>query len=517
MRRLWAFVVAALVAGTVASSAAPEVSARGSGLRWRDCHEEAGPDFECATFAVPLDHDKPSGKKVHLQLVRLPATDQANKQGSIFFNPGGPGGSGVEFLLAVGPFLYSDEVRATFDLVGFDPRGIASSDPLLCFDSFDDALGVLWPFAFPMTKDEERVAKQLDKQLGQACKKNGGAIADHMATADVARDLDLLRRAVGDRELNYVGYSYGSFLGVTYANLFPHRVGALVVDGVLDPIAWTTGRSRLERKTVPFSTRLRSDAGAQATLDEFFRLCDEAGPDGCAFAPDAADRFAALAERLRSEPIEITDPETGEVFLVGYADLIGESLGAMYNSFDWPFFAELLAFVESAADPARPIEPPPRPPRLRPRSRRQGVCGVSARSTRTSSRGSPASPARTASTRTTTASGRRPAPRPTSSSATSVGSGRGRRACARRGSDPTATGTSVRSTVTPPTRCSSSAPGSIRRPGTRAPRSSTSCYPTRPCSPSRVGGTPRCSCRCAPTPPCRTTCSRARLRARDDL
>ena len=114
-----------------------------------------------------------------------------------------------------------------------------------------------------------------------------------MATANVARDLDVLRQAVGDRRLSYVGFSYGSFLGVTYANLFPGRVRAVVVDGVLDPIAWTTGRGD-EAETQPFSTRVRSDAGAQATLDEFFRLCDEAGPAGCAFAGDSALRFAAL-------------------------------------------------------------------------------------------------------------------------------------------------------------------------------------------------------------------------------
>ena len=117
---------------------------------------------------------------------------------------------------------------------------------------------------------------ELDAQLDQACQRRGGEIRDHMSTADVARDLDLLREAVGDAELNFAGYSYGSFLGVMYANLFPSKVGSVVVDGVLDPIAWTTGRGD-EAATQPFSTRLRSDAGALATLEEFFRLCDEAG------------------------------------------------------------------------------------------------------------------------------------------------------------------------------------------------------------------------------------------------
>ena len=206
------------------------------------------------------------------------------------------------------------------------------------------------PFAFPMTPDEEALVAELDERLDSSCQRRGGSIRNHMATANVARDLDLLREAVGDPLLNYAGYSYGSFLGVTYANLFPHRVGAVVVDGVLDPIAWTTGVGD-EAETQPFSTRLRSDAGAQATLDEFFRLCDEAGPS-CAFSGDAADRYAALAAQLRAAPILIEDPETGEVFPFGYADLIGNSLGPLYDSFGWSFFAEFLAYVEAAADPA---------------------------------------------------------------------------------------------------------------------------------------------------------------------
>ncbi len=279
--------------------------------------------------------------------MRLPATDQAHKKGTIFFNPGGPGGSGVEFVLGVGPFLYSDQVRARFDLVGFDPRGIIESSPLICFDSLDEAVATFWPFAFPMNQAEIRIAKHLDRQLINACDARGGAIQDHMATADVARDLDRLREAVGDFRLNYVGYSYGSFLGTTYANMFPNRVGAVVVDAVLDPIAWTTGRGRQDWK-LPFSTRLHSDMGAQDTLDEFFRLCDEAGAGECAFAPNASDRFAALADLLKAGPIEVTDPETGETFLLRYSDLISGSLGELYNSFDWHPFAETLAFLEAA-------------------------------------------------------------------------------------------------------------------------------------------------------------------------
>jgi pimeloyl-ACP methyl ester carboxylesterase len=334
-------------------SATPTVSAAPppQQLRWRSCYPEFGPDFECAVVRVPLDHDRPRDRTIGIAMVRLPASDQQQRLGSLFLNPGGPGGSGVDLVLQAGPFLYTDEVRARYDLIGFDPRGTNRSRPLLCFRSFDEALGVIWPFAFPFEPGDEEIAEQLDRALATACAERGGAIDDHMATGDVARDLDVLRRKVGDRQLNFVGYSYGSFLGVTYASLFPDRVGAVVVDGVLDPIAWTTGRGE-EAATQPFSTRLRSDAGAQATLDEFFRLCDLAGPEGCAFAGDSAARFAALAELLKQGPIEVIDPFTGEPILLRYSDLIGLSLSALYSSSVWPEFALVLSLIEQQAPAA---------------------------------------------------------------------------------------------------------------------------------------------------------------------
>ena len=353
MKRLSALLAMGLFVNGVVLRAPAPAGAEGerSRVRWQSCHAEAGPGFDCASVKVPLDYDRPRGTEISLALVRLRATGPQRKVGSIFLNPGGPGGSGVDFVLGAGPFLFSDSVRARFDLIGFDPRGIIASDPLLCFRTLDEAFSVVPPFAFPMTDQDEALVEQLDGKLNRACQGHGGRIVDHMATADVARDLDLLRQAVGDSQLSYAGYSYGSFLGVTYANMFPNKVRAVVVDGVLDPIAWTTGRGD-EAETLPFSTRLRSDVGAQATLEQFFRLCDEAGPASCAFAGDAAGRFAALTEKLRAAPIEIVDPVSGGTFLLGYADFIGFTLGNMYSSFGWPFFAEFLALAEASAAPA---------------------------------------------------------------------------------------------------------------------------------------------------------------------
>src|SRR3954453_6501788 len=321
---------------------AGEAVAAPTKIAWSKCFGQ----FQCGTLQVPLDYDQPNGTTISLAVVKLPATDPAHRIGSLLLNPGGPGGSGVDYTVFAGPELYTPQVRARFDLVGFDPRGIARSTALRCFGTTNQAVSVFTPFAFPMTRDERAQWIAADGRFVDACDRRGGRIADHMATADVARDMDSLRAALGDAKLTYAGVSYGSYLGVTYANMFPDRVRALVVDGVLDPIAWSTGRGG-EASTLPFSTRLHSDIGAQATLNEFFRLCD-AGGGRCAFSHGAAARYAALAQRLAQHPVTVTFPDGGSDVL-GYSQLIGITLSAMYDSSPWPAFAALLADIEAQA------------------------------------------------------------------------------------------------------------------------------------------------------------------------
>jgi pimeloyl-ACP methyl ester carboxylesterase len=317
-----------------------------SKVAWSKCYSDLGP-FQCGTVQVPLDYDQPNGATISLALVRQPASDPAHRIGSLFLNPGGPGGSGVDFTLFAGPFLYNDSVRAHFDLVGFDPRGIARSTALRCFGNPKQWGPYFTPFAFPSTAAEEQVWMNADLYLDGNCAQRGGTIADHMSTANVARDLDQLRQAVGDAKLTYAGYSYGTMIGQTYANMFSNNVRAIIIDGVLDPIAWTTGRAG--ESNLPFSTRLHSDIGAQATLEEFFRLCD-AGT--CAFGPDSAARFKALGDRLKAHPLVVTNPD-GSSTEINYSIFIGITLGAMYDSLSWEDFANVLATLESAtASPA---------------------------------------------------------------------------------------------------------------------------------------------------------------------
>ncbi len=349
--------VLAVPAVAPAVSAGPEAVASAAGdLEWEACHQDVssvtGVAYTCTSLAVPLDHDDSRAGAVDIALVRVAATDPARRIGSLLVNPGGPGGSGVDFTLEFAPFaelVWGPEVPARFDLVGFDPRGIARSAGLRCFDSFDEARAPRPDQAFPTSFDQVRPWRDDLRGLWQACRHHGGPIIDHMSTANTARDLDLIRAAVGDEALTYLGGSYGSYLGVTYANLFPDRVRALVVDGVLDPVRWANVEAR-----VPFSTRLGSDQGAEETLDRMVELCEEAGPPDCALAPDAGGRLDALLAHLRVQPVEYVDP-FGNPALVTWPFFTEFLLVSLYDPFIASLAADWAAGLEevvAGADPA---------------------------------------------------------------------------------------------------------------------------------------------------------------------
>jgi pimeloyl-ACP methyl ester carboxylesterase len=325
-------VAATLVAG--ASPAAAGGAPATPRLSWQAC--AGGPaGAQCAMASVPLDYDKPRGSAIGIALAKIPATNQAGKLGTVFINPGGPGGSGVGLALGgFGAFL-RDNLGGRFDVVGFDPRGVGASTPLRCFAGQADLEAYLAEFEvlFPYRTEQERPFFATSVQLADYCLARAGTIARHMSTADVARDLDLLRRAVGDRKLTYLGFSYGSYLGNTYANLFPRNVRALVIDGVLDPRLWSSG------------WQIKSDRVAtQEEFEEFLRLCDAAG-DECAFAAPggSAARWERLARSLRARPVTLPDGSTYR-----YDFLIADATSAMYGPENWPGYAELFDVIADA-------------------------------------------------------------------------------------------------------------------------------------------------------------------------
>ena len=283
-----ALVTAPASLASPAASIAPVAPIAGSSVTWRDC----GGGFQCARIRVPLDYDRPQSHHIELALIRLPATNPGARIGSMFINPGGPGGSGVQTVRSAGRLLYPPKVRARFDIVGFDPRGVGASTPVRCFATSVEQQRFFGDFPpIPVNPAEFRRSVAKATELARRCEARAGWLLPHLSTADVARDLDVLRAAVGDRQLSFVGYSYGTHLGATYANLFPNRVRALVLDGAIDAPAYTSG-------PLPSTTFVRqnSDLGSWETLREFFRLCAEAG-SRCAFAASGrpAEKFATLA------------------------------------------------------------------------------------------------------------------------------------------------------------------------------------------------------------------------------
>jgi pimeloyl-ACP methyl ester carboxylesterase len=328
---------AALVTETPAGAQTDKASAGASTkLTWTGC----GEGLQCATARVPLDYDRPDGKTISLAVIRRQATDRERRIGSLFVNNGGPGNSVVDFVRGDAAQVLSPELQARFDVVGFDPRGVGRSTPVQCFTSLEDQnefFGVR-P-GLPVGADEIEAFSRGSKTLGRLCRQRNGDLLDHLSTANVARDMDLLRRAVGDEQLSFAGYSYGGMLGITYASLFPGRVRAMLLDGAPDPVEWT--RTDGDADKVPFSVRLGSADATSKALGFFLDTCQAAG-DGCAFgSPDTRAKFDTLMARLLVKPATI---ETAEgPFEVSYGFVVD---GIRRLTFP-PIWADLAGQLEA--------------------------------------------------------------------------------------------------------------------------------------------------------------------------
>ena len=255
-------------------------------LRWRGC----GGSFQCATATVPVDYNQPHGATIALSVVRLPAADPAHRVGSLFVNFGGPGTGGVGELESLGP-RYPDVLRQRFDLISFDPRGVGGSTPVRCAGP-GTAGNVL--VGSPVRPEQRAAFFASSAALGQRCT---GELLAHMSSANTARDMELLRQALGEDSLNLLGYSYGTYVGATYANLFPTHTRAMVFDGALDLVANSTGQP--ERQDEPVDVRADTARSQAEELAAFFERCHQAGPK-CAFsAGDPQQKFADMVARLK--------------------------------------------------------------------------------------------------------------------------------------------------------------------------------------------------------------------------
>ncbi|MER6911140.1 alpha/beta hydrolase [Streptomyces sp. NPDC000594] len=291
---------------------------------WRECPESPG--FQCTRLTVPLDHARPGGRRITLAVARTRATGPGEKLGSLLVNPGGPGGSAVEYLQMFAGTGYPAPVRARYDMVAVDPRGVAGSEPVTCLSGpeMDTYTQV---DQTPDDPAEERRLATAHRSFAEGCAKRSAALLPYVSTVDTARDMDVLRAVLGDERLAYVGASYGTFLGATYAELFPRRAGRLVLDGALDPSL--SARRVNQDQTAGFETAFRSFAADCVTR----RDC----PLGTGSTTEAATRLRGLFTRLDARPLP-----TGEPRRLGEALATTGVLAAMYDEGAWPQLREAL-------------------------------------------------------------------------------------------------------------------------------------------------------------------------------
>ncbi|MER0242229.1 alpha/beta fold hydrolase [Streptomyces sp. HSW2009] len=286
-------------------------------------------DFECTTLLVPLDYAHPDAGSgdVRLSVSRKRATDKARRLGSLLVNPGGPGGSAVGYLQAYAALGYPAPVRARYDMVAADPRGVARSEPVTCLPGRDMDAYVRVDQTPDDATERHRLVRSYQEHA-RGCQRRSGRLLGHVSTVEAARDMDVLRAALGDRRLTYVGASYGTFLGATYAGLFPTRVGRLVLDGAMDPTL-TAGQMNLDQT-----------GGFETAVTAFLTDCvRRAGcPLGTRDRATAVRRLAELFQRIDARPLPTRERRTLTESLATTG-----VLSAMYDEGAWPLLRTGLA------------------------------------------------------------------------------------------------------------------------------------------------------------------------------
>jgi pimeloyl-ACP methyl ester carboxylesterase len=295
-------------------------------LTWQPCESS----FQCATAIAPLNWQDPAGDTIELALIRQPATS-GDRIGSLLVNPGGPGGSGYDFIRDSVDYATDERLQARFDVVGFDPRGVNRSSAVTCYQDpaeLDTYLYDITP-GLPGSDEWLAAAEATNAEFGQRCLELTGPLLGHVDTPSAARDLDMLRAALGDETLDYLGYSYGTLLGQVYAELFPDRVGRFVLDGAVDPAA------------TEFEATSGQALGFERALTSFLEECPES--DDCPFGADVDEARAeirALLDTLDRSPLANDDGRR-----LGSAAMFSAIILPLYNQANWPYLRQLFTEV----------------------------------------------------------------------------------------------------------------------------------------------------------------------------
>ncbi|MBQ1024011.1 alpha/beta hydrolase [Micromonospora sp. C95] len=326
-RKLIRRLLAGVTVGVVLAPLAPSsVSASPTGdVQWTPCEQDAG--ALCGTLEVPVDWADPDGPTIELALAKRPATDPAVRRGSLLVNPGGPGGSGVDSALWA---TYGDELRRHFDIVGFDPRGVARSSPIMC------TLDKINQLPVEPIKTSSAFARMVSasRALADDCRANSGPVFDHVDTLQVIQDIDAIRAAVGDAKLNFLGMSYGTLMAQQYADMYPSRVGAIVADSVMDHSQDARGFAVTQAAT------------GQDSFNEFVAGCSRL-PQCALYGRNIRQFWQRLLDRAARG--ELPDPDDHS-YKITQRDLVNFVLGNLNYQ---PYWLEIAAELERV-DAGRP-------------------------------------------------------------------------------------------------------------------------------------------------------------------
>ncbi len=339
MRRLFSALLSLVLAIVAVAATIPIAPTARATLTWGNCgrflkHPDDVPTAQCVGVPVPIDYANPGAGQAQLAVIRIPATGP--RIGALLVNPGGPGASAVDMVAGMGAQLAGSEISRRFDLVGFDPRGVGhSTPPLRCqtdaeFDAYRREPMV--DYSPPGVTHIEQVYRQ----LAQRClNRNGSAFLENLGTASVARDMDAVRQALGDDQINYLGFSYGTELGTAYVERFGDHVRAMVLDGAIDPAVG------------PIDENINQQAGFQTAFNDYAADC--ARSSDCPLGTDPnqwGNRFHQLIDPLVDTPAHTSDPRG-----LSYADAATGTINALYTPQFWKFLTSGLLGLQRGTDP----------------------------------------------------------------------------------------------------------------------------------------------------------------------
>jgi len=302
----------------------------GQPLNWGPCADFAtsssdrstyqDPRLECARLRVPLDYAQPQGKQITVGVLRKPATDPGSRIGSLMINPGGPGASGMSSAAGLAGAVAGTDLGERFDLVGFDPRGIGASQPeVRCLTGPEWDADRMDDDSDSSSEGTARTEGEVRDYTGKCVQRTGTDVLANVGTRDVVKDMDVLRSALGDPKLNYLGYSYGTRMGSEYAEEFPGNVRAMILDGAIDPTQGTV------------EAEVAQGAGFQRAFNAFAAWC--AGQGRCALGTDPARAVGAFQQLTR--PLLDHPAPAGDRHL-SYSDATTATIQALYAQSLWP-------------------------------------------------------------------------------------------------------------------------------------------------------------------------------------